>query len=149
MGWDYAFELRSPTILLLILQVMYERGVPRWNDMGRGNSWFVHQSSLAVLPAAILQQTENGWSEWWMWPCEVYLFILANSFLTCRKILRHGASGFTPPPRWKACTGFLSPLQTHRLGLVWTHEPWVLQHKGVYTWVQTGVCRLPSRKCKY
>jgi hypothetical protein len=39
--------------------------------------------------------------------------------LTCRKILRHGTSGFTSIRR-KACCGFLSPLKIHRLGRVWT-----------------------------
>jgi hypothetical protein len=45
-------------------------------------------------------------------------------YFTCCKILWHGASGFIPLQR-KACCGFLSPLKIHRLGRVWTREPWV------------------------
>jgi hypothetical protein len=36
MGWDYVIELRPPTGLLFIHQVIYEHGEPWWNKMGRG-----------------------------------------------------------------------------------------------------------------
>jgi hypothetical protein len=56
-------------------------------------SWLVHQSSLAVLPADIsgasrrnVQRSENFAYQ--------YLKYLKGS-LKCRKILRHGTSGFT------------------------------------------------------
>jgi hypothetical protein len=35
MRWDYVCELRQPTGLLLMPQVIYEHGEPWWNDMGR------------------------------------------------------------------------------------------------------------------
>jgi hypothetical protein len=61
------------------------------------NFWLVHQSSLAVLPAETSVanrrnglRTENFASQ--------YLKYLKWSF-TCRKILRHGTSGFTSHPK--------------------------------------------------
>jgi hypothetical protein len=35
MGWGYVSELRIPTGLLFIPQVIYECGEPWWNDSGR------------------------------------------------------------------------------------------------------------------
>jgi hypothetical protein len=58
MGWDYVSEHQSPTGLLLIPQVIYKNGEPRWNDMDRGepndsekshsHCHFVHQKSHMV-----------------------------------------------------------------------------------------------------
>jgi hypothetical protein len=45
MGWDYISELQPPTGLLFIPQLIYEHGKPWWNDIGRGNSWFVHHGN--------------------------------------------------------------------------------------------------------
>jgi hypothetical protein len=36
MGQDYVSELRPPTGLLFIPQVIYEHGEPWWNDISRG-----------------------------------------------------------------------------------------------------------------
>jgi hypothetical protein len=36
MGWDYVSELRPPTGLLSIPQLIYEYGELRWNDIVRG-----------------------------------------------------------------------------------------------------------------
>jgi hypothetical protein len=36
MGRDYVSELRPPTSLLFIPQVIYEHGEPWWNDVDRG-----------------------------------------------------------------------------------------------------------------
>jgi hypothetical protein len=38
MGWDDVSELRPPTGILLILQVIYEYGAPRWNSIDRKES---------------------------------------------------------------------------------------------------------------
>jgi hypothetical protein len=46
MGWDCVSELRLPTGVLLIPQVIHEHGEPWWNDVDRGNFQFVHHSSL-------------------------------------------------------------------------------------------------------
>jgi hypothetical protein len=61
------------------------------------NSWLVHQSSLAVIPAETSGASmRNGWrSENFAYQ---YLKYLKGSF-TCRKILQHGTSGFTSHPK--------------------------------------------------
>jgi hypothetical protein len=35
MAWDYVSELRPPTGLSFVPQVIYEYGQPRWNYIGR------------------------------------------------------------------------------------------------------------------
>jgi hypothetical protein len=35
MLWEYVSELLPPTGLLSIPQLIYEHGVPRWNDIDR------------------------------------------------------------------------------------------------------------------
>jgi hypothetical protein len=46
---------RTPSILRLQrAYCSFPRWEPRWNDINRENSWLVHQSSLAVLPAVTL-----------------------------------------------------------------------------------------------
>jgi hypothetical protein len=35
MWWDYVSDLRQPTGLLFIPQVIYEHGEPWWNDIDR------------------------------------------------------------------------------------------------------------------
>jgi hypothetical protein len=45
MGSDYVSDLRPPTGLLFILKVVYEHGVPWWNDIDKGkhltcSPWF-------------------------------------------------------------------------------------------------------------
>jgi hypothetical protein len=59
----------------------------------RDNSWLVHQSFLAVLPAEISgARRRNGRrSENFAYQYLKYL----KGYLTCRKILRHRTSGFT------------------------------------------------------
>jgi hypothetical protein len=61
------------------------------------NSWLVHQSSLAVLPAETSGASRrNGRrSENFAYQYLKYL----KSSLTCRKILQRGTSGFTSPPK--------------------------------------------------
>jgi hypothetical protein len=52
MGWDYVPELRPPTGLVFIprwCMSMENHGVVMM--LTEENSWFVHQSSLAILPA--------------------------------------------------------------------------------------------------
>jgi hypothetical protein len=72
------------------------------------NSRSVPQNSLAVLPAELSgsKQEERG-REWWIWPCEVFLFILTSDFL-------HAVKSYDMEPtallllRRKVCCGFLS-----------------------------------------
>jgi hypothetical protein len=49
MGRDYISELRPPTGLLFIPQVIYEHGEPWWNDIDMEKLIF-HQCSLKILP---------------------------------------------------------------------------------------------------
>jgi hypothetical protein len=45
-------------------------------------------------------------------------------FFKCHKILRHGAPGFTFPPKEDLLWNFIT-LKIHHLSWVWTHEPWM------------------------
>jgi hypothetical protein len=51
-----------------------------------------------------------------------HLWYVKGSF-TCRKILRHGTSGFTSHPKEGVLRIFI--VKIHRLGRLWTREPWV------------------------
>jgi hypothetical protein len=61
------------------------------------NSWLVHQSSLAVLPAETSGASRGNGRKSENFAYQ-YLKYLKGS-LTCRKILRHGTSGFTSHPK--------------------------------------------------
>jgi hypothetical protein len=50
-GVNYVSELRQPTGILFIPQVIHEHGKPWWNSIDRGNSQVVHHKSLAILLA--------------------------------------------------------------------------------------------------
>jgi hypothetical protein len=39
----------------------------------------------------------NMWKEWWNFPCEVFLFILASDFVTCCKISTWSRRFYSPP----------------------------------------------------
>jgi hypothetical protein len=53
MGWDYVSELRPPTGLLFILQMIYEYGEPRRNDTDGEN----RRSLKKACPSATLSIT--------------------------------------------------------------------------------------------
>jgi hypothetical protein len=60
------------------------------------NSWLVHQSSLEINHQRQKAKSRNGQrSENFAYEYLRYV----NGYLTCRKILRHGASGFTSHPK--------------------------------------------------
>jgi hypothetical protein len=64
-------------------------------------SWFVHQSSLAIIPGESSTSEAGGTGEG-NYECYLtkYLFHTSNAFfLTFRKIFRHGADGLTSPPK--------------------------------------------------
>jgi hypothetical protein len=50
--------LFSNTVILT--QVMSEQGKSSWNDTDRGNSWFFHQCSLAILAADSSRSISGG-----------------------------------------------------------------------------------------
>jgi hypothetical protein len=58
----------------------------------RDTAWPVHQSFLAVLPAET-----SGTSRSENFACQYVKYL--KGFLTCRKVLRHGTSGFTSHPK--------------------------------------------------
>jgi hypothetical protein len=60
MGWDVISELRPPTGLLFIPRLIYEYEKLRWNDVDRENYRFVHQSSLAIIPAELSSSVAGG-----------------------------------------------------------------------------------------
>jgi hypothetical protein len=63
----------------------------------QGNSWFIYQSSLEIVQGSHLAANQEEPAK------EIMNFALGSLFhtwkgsLTCRKILRHGADGFTSP----------------------------------------------------
>jgi hypothetical protein len=100
MGW--VLRLRSAATNVLIVHPPGD--VWAWtshgdddDDAGWGNSWLVHQNSLAVIPAEIFgaSRRHGRRSENFAYQYLKYL----KGFLTCHKILRHGTSGFTSHPK--------------------------------------------------
>jgi hypothetical protein len=66
MGWDYVSELLPLTGLLLITQVIYERGETRWNDID-SEKQIRPQSSLAILPAkSSSSKSGETWRRKWI-----------------------------------------------------------------------------------
>jgi hypothetical protein len=63
----------------------YEHGEPWWNDSDRGNSWSVHQCSLAILPAESSSNKAGGTGK-------------ANDKLCCMKYLCSYFKGFFNMP---------------------------------------------------
>jgi hypothetical protein len=97
VGWNYVSELRPPTGLFFVSQVIDEHG-ESWLE---SNSWFVRQSSLVIgyyQRSNLVASRRIRRNEW-----DLALrnnFIRACKwFFTYRKILRHGTSGFIFPPK--------------------------------------------------
>jgi hypothetical protein len=58
-----------------------------WKNMvelyRQGKSWLVQQSSLTIIPTELSSSRVGGTGmKWWIWPCEVSLFILLRGYLT-------------------------------------------------------------------
>jgi hypothetical protein len=120
MGWDYVSELRPPTGLLVIPQVICEHGEPWWwwcllgitPDSSTRALWQSYQQRHLGVCRRNGRRSEN-------FACH-YMKDLKGS-LTCRKILWYGTSGFTI---WrKVCCGFLSLLKNLSPRPVWTRDP--------------------------
>jgi hypothetical protein len=110
MGWDYVSELWPALGQLFIPQLIDERGEPWWSDVDRGklqirppecSQWTQQQSHLV----ANQEDLGKGNDVFGLWSI---LIILHKSFLTCRKILWRGASGFTSPPNEGVLRIFIS-----------------------------------------
>jgi hypothetical protein len=96
--WSYVSELRPPTRLLFIPQVIYKQE----NHGGiMTENWFVHQSSLAIIPAESSSRKSGGtWRrKLWIWPPKYLCLYFEVISFTCCKILQHGADGFTAHPK--------------------------------------------------
>jgi hypothetical protein len=79
-----------------------EHGKPQWNDIHRGKLLIGSpELSVSSTSSHIVASTRNERMKWWIWPCEVFLFILHKWCYTYCKILRHGASESTStsPPK--------------------------------------------------
>jgi hypothetical protein len=125
MGWDWRLRTAAITGLLFI---------PRVNVRGEPWLWWWWWCRLGITPDL---STRARWQSYQQRHLErvggmdegmrmlriQYLWYVNESF-TCRKILRHGTSGFIPIRR-KVCCGFLSPLKIHSLCRVWIRDPWV------------------------
>jgi hypothetical protein len=97
-------------------------------------SWLVHQSSLSVLPGETSGESRRNGRRSENFAYQ-YLTQL-KGYLTCRKILRHGTSGFTSHPKEGVLRIFIA-IKNHGLGRVWTYDPWIqwqahlpLHHRG-------------------
>jgi hypothetical protein len=117
-GQDCVSELRP----LFIPKVICENGEAKWNDIDRKNSWFVHQSALwqSYQQSNLVENQEElgkGDDEYSL----RRIFVHTSKWFLWRKVLRHGADGFTSLRR-KACCGVSSPLKIHRLDRDWTRE---------------------------
>jgi hypothetical protein len=85
----------------------------------------IHPSELAGNPSSshLAASRGNGQREWWIWPCKVFLFILASDFLHAAKSYDMALPALLPL-RKKACCRLLLPLKTHH-SWVSTCKPWV------------------------
>jgi hypothetical protein len=59
MRWDYVSELRPPTGLLFIPQMIYECGEPRWIDIDRGKP----KNLQKICPNATLSTINLTWAD--------------------------------------------------------------------------------------
>jgi hypothetical protein len=89
MGWDYVSELRPPTGLLFVTQVIYEHGEQCWSNIDRGRLLIRppelsgnHKSSHLVAKQEELAKEMNFALE---------ASRASKGSLTCQKILRHWA----------------------------------------------------------
>jgi hypothetical protein len=111
MGWDYVSELRPPTGLLFIPQVIYACGEPWWNNVNRRKLLIrLQELSGNFTSSHLVASMRNGRRKLWIQPREVFLFILASDFLHATKSYDAGLPALLPLRR-KACCGFLSPLK--------------------------------------
>jgi hypothetical protein len=112
VGWAYVSELRPPTGLLFIHQVMYVHGEPRWINIDKGKLP-IRPPELSGHPTSnhLVVSQEELLKKLWFSPFELSLSYFEGIF-TCCKILRYG-DDFTSPQK-KACCGFLLPLKMCR-----------------------------------
>jgi hypothetical protein len=98
IGWDYVSELRPPTDLLFILR-WYVSVESHGGDDAGWVQFLTHPPELCGSRTSRLPGQFGGidgrWSE--NFACQYVKYL--KGALTCRKILRHGTSGFTSHPK--------------------------------------------------
>jgi hypothetical protein len=103
---------------LIILQVIYEHGEPRWNDIDRLKLLISLPELSGNYTGRDIWQKAGGMGERNdNLPCEVFLFIVASVSLHAIKSYHMGPPALFPFRR-NMCCGLLSPLKIHRLGRV-------------------------------
>jgi hypothetical protein len=114
--WDYVSELRPPTGLLFISQVIHEHGEP-WRDDDAG--W----GKLLIIWQSYWNKAEEWKKAVRILPCKHFVHIY-KWFLHAVKSYDTGPPALLPIRR-NVCCVFLSQLKIQRLGRVWTRDPWV------------------------
>jgi hypothetical protein len=148
--WDYVFELQPPRGLLSIPKVIYEHGEPWWNyDVDRGKL-LTRPPELSSNPTSRVIWQQAGE----MSARNEKLAFRCISVHTCKWFLC-GVKPYDMGPtallrlRRKVRCEFWSPIKIHRLGRVWTREPWV-QCQGRYQLYYRGkklTARLTFHRC--
>jgi hypothetical protein len=123
MGRDYVSELRPPTGLLFIPRVISEHGEPWW--------WWCRLGITPDSSTRALWQSYQQRHLRQVGGMDEGVRILPISIWNTSRDLEHAVKSYDMGPpglvpvRRKMCCGFLSPLKIHRLGRVWTRNPWV------------------------
>jgi hypothetical protein len=109
MGWHYIYKLWPPMGVLFIPQVIHEHGEPWWNDINKGKL-LIHWPELSGNPTSshLVAKHEELAKEMKLALPSIFVHT-SESYLTCHKILRHGANGFTSPPKEGMLQTFYHP----------------------------------------
>jgi hypothetical protein len=97
MGWDYVSELRPPAGLLFITRVICEHGEPWWLQCRVGITPDSYTRALWQSYQQRCLGQVGGMDERENFAYQYVRYL--KEYLTCRKILRHGTSGFTSHPK--------------------------------------------------
>jgi hypothetical protein len=122
VGWDWRLRTAAITGLLFTPGWMWALE-PWWRWCRLGIT--PYSSTRALWKSYQQRHLERGGMDEGMRISRIQYLWYVNGSFTCRKILRHGTFPLYFPSERKVCCGFLSPLKIHRLGRVWTRDPWV------------------------
>jgi hypothetical protein len=77
--WDYVSELRSPTGILFIPQVIYEYGERWWNSVDRWKFLiFPPEICGSSSSSHLVPSKRKGRREYWIWSWDIFVFILVT-----------------------------------------------------------------------
>jgi hypothetical protein len=123
MGWEYVSELRPPTGLFFIPRVICEHGEPWW--WWRRLEITPDSSNRAVWQSYHLRHLGKiGGMDEGVRILRTSIWNTSRDLLHAVKSYDMGPAALLRMPR-NVCCGFLSPLKFHRLGRIWTRDPWV------------------------